>query len=104
MGLIKTAEQILGGRPRPIDVTAAMIGKTVKGRGGRPALNRKCERVPGCTRPHRGHGLCTKHLHVENRWGDPLHVYVPKRPWERCGCPLHRQDRPPLTEKEKRWI
>ena len=97
MALIKTAAQILGGKPRPVDVTAQAIAAGLVKRTpgpGRPKGNRKCERVAGCTNPHRGKGLCQKHLDAERRWGNPLHVYVPARWGEQCGCPQHRRQEP----------
>lgn len=158
VGLIKTAEQILQGRPRPVDY---VIGKHNK--GGRPRLDRPCKllfkgcerphwghgycrvhgrkfvlyghpeatartplrclclqcpvhqpsevpfqrkdrprlgkskptythcQVPGCTRVHHSKGMCKTCGRKKERWGSPLHVYVPGSPPGRCGCPEHKE-------------
>jgi hypothetical protein len=72
--MIKTAAQILAELPQS--------------RGGRPPLNRRCE-LPECDDTHHGQGLCKEHLRRKDRWGDPLHVYVPAGR-ARCACPIHK--------------
>jgi hypothetical protein len=85
--VIKTAEQILQGRPRPVDrVTSGGPGK-----GGRPRLNRLCG-LPDCGQPHWGHGFCRPHGRKFVLYGDPLHLY--RRP-SKClceRCPIHAAD------------
>lgn len=82
MGLIKSAEQILAGKPRPVDFPARKPGP------GRPPLYVGCT-AGKCPKAHHGQGLCAEHLRRRNRWGDELHEYVPAGP-HRCGCPIHR--------------
>lgn len=78
MALIKTAAQILQGRPRPVDVignSAAMGGRG--GRGGRPPMHRECT-LPDCTDKHHSNGYCQNHWHRWFRWGNPYHVFKRK--------------------------
>lgn len=99
VGLIKTADQILGGRPRPVD---PIPSGSRKGVGGRPRLNRKCS-LPDCSTgqdgapgAHWGHGYCRPHGRAFTLYGDPYHQY--RRP-AKClciRCPVHTAD----TEEE----
>lgn len=88
MGLIKSASEILGGRPQPVDRDP----RDRKGVGGRPPLHRKCS-LPDCTRPHWGNGFCNPHNRAFMNWGDPLHVYKRGRRGEKCGCAAHSGNR-----------
>lgn len=94
MALIKTADQILGGRPRPTD---ERINK-----GGRPPLNRGCDLAyKGCDRPHWGHGYCRPHGRAFVLYGDPEARY--KRP-PKClcqQCPVHQPQNVPMRKKTK---
>lgn len=81
--MIKTAAQILQGRPRPVD-----LGSSRKGVGGRPPLHRECT-LPECSKPHHGDGYCKGHWWANDKWGDPRHVYKRGRQGELCGCSRH---------------
>lgn len=84
MGLVKTADQILQGRPRPVDGPGKRKG--VK-------LGRRCEKVPGCIKKHWGHGFCRPHGRKWLKWGDPLHKGRGKPPKCVCvRCPVHAPD------------
>lgn len=88
MGLIKTAAEILGGAPRPVDLD---YRSSRKGVGGRPPLHRQCT-LPDCTRKHHGNGYCRPHNLAWLKYGDPYGTY--KRP-KRCTCatcPVHTPD------------
>lgn len=99
MGLIKTAEQILQGRPRPVDRLEPGPGKN---KGGRPPLNRPCDLAyKGCDRPHQGNGYCRPHNRRFLLYGDPEHVY--RRP-KKClctRCPVHAPEQVPYRKKTK---
>lgn len=83
MALIKTAEQILAGRPRPVDTPE-------KGRGGRPLkYGHPTCKLEGCNRKHWGHGYCRNHGRKFILYGDPLWVIDQS---VRCicdRCPVH---------------
>ncbi len=85
MGLIKTAEQILQGRARPVDQVSR------KGVGGRPPLHRKCS-LPDCDKPHWGHGYCRPHGRAFNRYGDPYGTYQRPLKCTCVKCPVHAAD------------
>ena len=94
MGLIKTAEQILRGRPRPVDPES--------NKGGRPRLNRPCGLAhKGCEKPHWAHGYCRPHGRAFMLYGDPEATY--RRP-ARClcaQCPVHAPENVPMRKKTK---
>lgn len=92
MGLIKTADQILKGRPRPVE---AYVKK-----GGRPPLHRKCGLAhKGCQKPHWGHGYCRPHGRAFLLYGDPEARYV-RRPKCLCvQCPVHAPENVPMRKK-----
>lgn len=85
MGLIKTAAEILAGRPRPDDFPSR------KGVGGRPPLGRLCT-TPGCGKKHRALGLCESCRYRVERWGSATHVYK-RGPDNLCHCPDHKPNR-----------
>lgn len=88
MGLIKTADQILQGRPRPVDVIGNSAAMGGRGRGGRPAMYRECT-LPDCEVKHHANGYCQGHWHRWARWGSPYHVF--KRAGARgsdCECDM----------------
>lgn len=91
MGLIKTAEQILAGRARPVDLIPAGGPGSRKGIGGRRPLGRLCD-TPGCGKKHRSNGLCEGCKYRLNRWGSATHVYV-RGPGNDCLCPVHKPKR-----------
>jgi hypothetical protein len=99
VGLIKTADQILQGRPRPTD---RIEPGSLKGKGGRPPLHRGCKLKPkGCDRPHWGHGYCRPHGRAYLLYGDAEARY--KRP-PKClcqQCPVHAPDNVPMRKKTK---
>lgn len=85
--MIKTAAQILQGRPRPVDDHL----KSRKGVGGRPPLHRKCK-LDDCDRPHWGHGYCRPHGRAFNAYGDPYGTYTRPKRCTCVTCPVHTPD------------
>lgn len=99
VGLIKTAEQILAGRPRPVDRLEPGPGK---GKGGRPPLHKGCGLAyKGCDKPHWGHGYCRPHGRAFVLYGDPEGRYVRKPKCLCQQCPVHQPQNVPMRKKGK---